>query len=258
MRRLRWFLLVLAAVVAVLGATTAATLALTFGGLESSSGHEDLPGGARLVSAGASNVYVIPAGDGVMLVDCGDQFGGEAIAAELARRGLNDSAVKTILLTHGHRDHLAACHRYPQARVYALAEERPLIEGDVVAKGPVSRWRAPARDLGVRVTDPLRDGDTLSIGDTAVAVYRVPGHTGGSAAFLINRVLFLGDAALGVESGGTHLRPAAWIFSDDREEANASLVQLARRLAGTGSVAAIAFGHSGPAQSSTPLDELAR
>ncbi len=258
MRSLKRAAIIVVAGVLVVAAAVGSALAMTFGGLEPSPDGDQLPGGVRLLRGGFSNLYLLPAGDGVALVDCGDDASGASIRAELARRGLSDEAVKAIFLTHGHRDHLGACHLFPKARVYALAREKPLIEGAVVARGPVSRWRAPATDLATHVSDPLYDGEFVRVGDLEARVFHLPGHTSGSAAFLIRGVLFLGDSAA-VERGAEHLRPAAWIFSDDQDEAIASLARLARRvLPDASSILAIACGHSGPALSASPLLERAR
>jgi glyoxylase-like metal-dependent hydrolase (beta-lactamase superfamily II) len=250
----RW-LLALGALVALVVLLPVTVLAVTFGGLEASVDGAELPGGARLIRGGVSNLYLVPAGNGVVLVDCGNEREGAAIRAELKRRGLGDDAVKAIFITHGHRDHLGGCSLFPKAAVYALAEEVPVIEGAAVARGPVPRWRSPATDLGTRVSHPLRDGDTVRVGDVSVRALHVRGHTAGSAAYLINGVLYVGDSAA-VERGGT-LRRAAWIFSDDQHENLESMRELARRLEPERAhLQALACGHSGPSRDASPLFRL--
>ncbi|MFN7146401.1 MAG: MBL fold metallo-hydrolase [Myxococcota bacterium] len=212
-------------------------LAVTFGGLAPAEDGATLPGGARLVRAGVSNVYVLPTGSGVALVDCGDERDGAAI-----RAAIGGAVVEAIFLTHGHRDHLAACHQFGGARVYAMTEEVPVVEGRAVARGPVPRWRAPAVDLDVRVTHPVADGDVVRVGALDVRGFRVPGHTDGSAAWLAAGTLFVGDS-LFVEADGD-VRGAAWIFSDDTAVSRASMRALFERLAGD--VRAVAPAHSGP------------
>lgn len=253
-RMLRW-LLALGALVALVVLVPVTVLAVTFGGLEPSIDGAELPGGARLIRGGVSNLYLLPAGDGVVLIDCGNDREGASIRAELRRRGLGDDAVKALFITHGHRDHLGGCGQFPKAAVYALAEEVPVIEGAAVARGPVPRWRAPATDLGTRVSHRLRDGDTVRVGSLSVRALHVRGHTAGSAAYLVNGVLYVGDSAA-VEPGGT-LRRAAWIFSDDPDESLDSMRELARRLAPEREhIQALACGHSGPSRDASPLFRL--
>ena len=82
------------------------------------------------------------------------------------------------------------------------------------------------------------------LGQISVRVFAIPGHTAGSAAYLVNGVLFLGDAADATSNGG--LRGAPWLFSDDQAQDRASLVALPQRLSQEGAdVKAIAFAHSG-------------
>ena len=64
--------------------------------------------GIRIVKDGIVSMAVVPIGTGeVALIDAGNDSSGKAILAELTRRGLGPSAVKGILLTHGHPDHTA-------------------------------------------------------------------------------------------------------------------------------------------------------
>ena len=200
--------------------------------------------GIRIVRDGFVSVAVVPMGEGeVALVDAGNDPSGEAVRAELSRRGLMPEAVKAVLITHGHRDHISGVAAFPNAAVMALAAEVPLAEGRAGARGPVTRF-FPARPTGVKVTLPLQDGDGAMLGETMVRVFAVPGHTGGSAAYLVNGVLFLGDSADATSAG--ELRGAPWAFSDDAAQNRRSLVRLHQRLVEEAlTVQAIAFAHSG-------------
>jgi glyoxylase-like metal-dependent hydrolase (beta-lactamase superfamily II) len=108
------------------------------------------------------------------------------------------------------------------------------------------------RPTGVRVTRRLRDGEVVTVGTATIRVYAVPGHTAGSAAYLVNDVLFVGDSAQ-IESDGT-LRPAPWLATDDRAQNRASLRRLRERLAADGvRLRAIVAAHSGPAEGDAAL-----
>jgi len=200
--------------------------------------------GMRIVQDGFSSVAVLPAGAGeVALVDAGRDDSGAAILAELSRRGLGPEAVKAILITHGHGDHTAGIGVLPNAEVMALEAEIPLVEGRAPARGLLLRL-FPGRATGFQVDRALHDGETVTLGETTVQVFAVPGHTGGSAAYLANKVLFLGDSADATTEGT--LRGAVWAFSEDPAQNRASLVRLHERLMEQGAgVEAIAFAHSG-------------
>jgi hydroxyacylglutathione hydrolase len=214
--------------------------------------------GIRVVKDGMVGVAVIPIGEGgVALIDAGNDSSGKAILAELSRRKLGPEAVSTILLTHGHPDHIAAIAVFPKAQVMALAPEVALVEGRAAARGPLPRL-FPVRPTGVKVVRALQDGETIALGQTQVRVFAVPGHTAGSAAYLVNGVLFLGDAADAARDGT--VKGAPWVFSDSQAEDRASLVRLEQRLAQEATpVKAIVFAHSGAlADGLAPLTAFTR
>jgi glyoxylase-like metal-dependent hydrolase (beta-lactamase superfamily II) len=201
-------------------------------------------GGIRVVKDGFVSVAVVPMGEGeVALVDAGNDRSGAAIVAELARSGLESAAVRAILITHGHPDHIAAIPAFPRAQVMALAPEVPLIEGRIGARGPIQRL-FPVRPTGVKVQQALQDGEVVTLGSARIRVFAVPGHTAGSAAYLVNDVLFLGDSADAGRDGA--LKGAPWVFSDSQTDNRASLVRLHDRLAGEQAVVTgMVFSHSG-------------
>jgi hydroxyacylglutathione hydrolase len=200
--------------------------------------------GVRIVKDGIVTVGVVPIGDSsVALIDAGNDKEGKAILAELSRRKLSPDAVTAIFITHGHPDHTGAISLFPKAEVMSLEREAPLVEGREGAHGPLTRL-FPVSPTGVKVTHPLKDGDTVTLGQTQVRVFAVPGHTAGSAAYLVNEVLFVGDAADIGRSGDVQGSP--WIFSDSQSDDRASLVALGKRLSGEAApVKAIVFAHSG-------------
>ena len=200
--------------------------------------------GIRIVKDGIVSVAVVPIGTGeVALIDAGNDKTGKPILAELARRQLGPDAVKFILLTHGHPDHTAAIKVFPNARVMALGPDVALIEGLVGAHGPLTRFM-PVSPTDVKVNHAFMDGETFMLNQVPVRVFGVPGHTAGSAAYLIDGVLFIGDAA-DTSSDGT-MKQSPWIFSDSQAQDRASLVRLDQRLLKDGSdVQAIVFAHSG-------------
>jgi glyoxylase-like metal-dependent hydrolase (beta-lactamase superfamily II) len=205
---------------------------------------EGAVGSIRLVRDGFVTVAVIPiAPQEVALVDAGNDAEAAAIMTDLKRSGLGPEAVKTILITHGHPDHIAGVAAFPQAQVLALSGEVPLIEGRVAAGGPLPRLFG-ARPTNIKVARALADGDTVALGETTIRVYAVPGHTAGSAAYLVDDVLFLGDAADAGRDGA--VKGAPWIFSDSQEQDRESLVRLAQRLEqDQRAVSSIVFAHSG-------------
>ena len=230
-------------VVAVLVIAVVAVVAATFLGRQAiTDGFET--NGIRIVKDGIVSIGVVPVGqDQVALIDAGNDAAGAAILAELSRRQLTPAAVAAIFLTHGHPDHTAALKLFPGARVAALEREVALVEGREGAHGPMTRLM-PVRPTGVTVTWPLHDGETVMVGQTSIQVFAVPGHTQGSAAYLVDGVLFLGDAADTDDEGVISASP--WIFSDSQSQDRDSLVRLVDTLQREhAEVKALAFAHSG-------------
>lgn len=200
--------------------------------------------GVYVVKDGIVGVGIVDAGDKqVALVDCGSDAAGKAILAELSKRGLTAASVKAIFLTHGHGDHTAGCHLFSQAKIYALEQDIPLVEGKAGSHGPLTRF-FPARPSGVHVTQAVHDGDVLEVGKLHVRVLAVPGHTPGSAAYLAGGCLFVGDSANITSTGEVVAAP--WPFTDDSPRNREAVKALASKLhANSEQVVAIVPAHSG-------------
>jgi hydroxyacylglutathione hydrolase len=190
-------------------------------------GQQVVPG-VETVKDGFVSVFVVDAGPGkVALVDAGKDTSGKAILSALARRGLTPASVAAIFLTHGHGDHTAACKLFPDAQVYALESEVALV-GDAA-----------------RVTHPLSDGEVDDVGDLHVETFAVPGHTPGSAVYLMRGALLFGDSA-GASKDGAMMK-AVSLFSKDSALNVTSLKALEARLQPRATeIKALAFAHTGP------------
>jgi hydroxyacylglutathione hydrolase len=217
----------------------------------------DLPGGARLVKDGFVAAFVLPAGgSSVVLVDCGNDVSAMPILAELSARHARPDDVKAIFLTHGHGDHTGGCHRFPNAEVMALAADVGLAAGTGAGRGILTRFTRNKNEKAVRVTRVVADGETIVVGDLAVRVFAVPGHTDGSAAYLAGNVLYLGDSATDRKDGTFAGAPKP--FSNDVEQNHASLRSLFRRLGRERiEVKALAPSHSAPQTGTAAFEAFA-
>ena len=236
-------LIVIAALVLIIVVLAGTAYFFTFAGRQPITDGFTL-NGVRVVKDGFVSLGMVDVGQGeVALIDAGNDRAGKAILAELARRQLGPEAVRAILLTHGHPDHMAAAPLFPRAEVMALEEDVALAEGRAAGKGPVQRF-FPVKPTGIKIARVLHDGETVNLGGVAFRVFATPGHTAGSAAYLVNGVLFLGDAADAKDHG--RIVPGPWLFGENGEQGRASLVRLAKRLAQDGEkVEVIVFAHSG-------------
>lgn len=236
-------LIIIGVVIGVLAITVVILAASTFMGRSAIiDGFQSGP--VRVVKDGIVSVAFVDTGDGnVALVDAGIDCTGKAILAELSRRNLGPDAVKTILLTHGHPDHVAAIPLFSNAEVMALTDEVPLAEGRSAGGGPL-HWVMPASPRKFKVTRTLSDGAAIQIGRLNIRAFAVPGHTSGSAAYLVEGVLIMGDSA-DMSSGGK-LAGSPWVFSDNQAQNRASLVRLEQLLSKEeAEVKTLVFSHSG-------------
>lgn len=133
----------------------------------------------------------------------------------LGEQGRGASDVTHVLLTHAHDDHVGALEVLPNAQVWALGAEAELVE--------------TATDDATALDRVLADGDSLSLAGETVEVYAVPGHTDGSAVYLVGGTLIFGDAGL-VNAAG-ELVGVPEDRSDDPAQAEESVRALAERLA---------------------------
>lgn len=234
---------IVALIVLLIVVGVGALLAVTFMGRRAVVDGQEV-NGIRVVADGFTSFSVVPIDSRqVVLIDAGGDKAGTAVLGELTRRGIGPEAVSTIFLTHGHPDHTGAVHLFPNAQVMALEPDVALVEGRAGSNGPVTRL-FPVSPTGITVSRVLDDGDVVTVGSTPIRVYAVPGHTAGSAAYLVNGVLLIGDSG-DVTSDGS-LQGAPWIFTDNQPENRASLVRLEQRLVADGAdVKAIVPAHSG-------------
>jgi glyoxylase-like metal-dependent hydrolase (beta-lactamase superfamily II) len=243
---------IVALVLLVLVAVPVVVIASAFAGTAALEDGVELEGVARIVKDGFVGVGVVDLGDGkVALIDAGNDAQGKAVLAELSRRKVGPEAVQAVFLTHGHQDHLAGCHLFPGASIYALEGDVALAEGRESMKSPMGRFIG-AKPTGVKITRALADGETLTLGGRSIRVFAIPGHTAGSAAYLVSGVLFLGDSAGSSKDG--KLLGAPWAFSDDSAQNRASLRALADRLRPmAGEVKALVPAHSAVLRGPEPL-----
>lgn len=108
--------------------------------------------------------------------------------------------IRYILLTHEHFDHILEINSWVEntnAEVIATEEcakslPDPMRNCYKLYNGTDNGYFGRARTVD--------DGEELQFGNTAIKVIKTPGHTAGSAIFLIDNVAFVGDTVF--ENGG--------------------------------------------------------
>ncbi|MCX4825095.1 MBL fold metallo-hydrolase [Streptomyces sp. NBC_01142] len=203
--------------------------------------------------------YLWRDGDELTLIDAGNVHAAPDIEQAIRSVGLRPDAIRRIVLTHCHRDHVGAAQELADrygAEVLAHRLDAPVVRGEQPVPEPVLLdWEIPLYEHGLtvppapptRVDRELEDGDDLGFGDGAVVVHS-PGHTDGSIGIHLPRhgVLFTGDciAAVGQVMLG--------VFNVDRAQAEVSMRRLASLAPST-----VCFGHGDPLTENAPTVLLA-
>lgn len=114
------------------------------------------------------------------------------VESELIKRGLSPAYV---LLTHCHFDHVGgvAALQACGAKVLCSEQEKTLVGTSADLFDVFGAPRFP-----YRIEDTFMDGEEKTLGDIRVKMLHTPGHTSGSACYLITakdggRYLFTGD-----------------------------------------------------------------
>lgn len=214
-----------------------------------------VPGLHRLTHAGI-NAYIIDEGDaGLTMIDAGLSKHADALAADIRSMGRDPGELTSIVLTHGHPDHLGSAKRLSAGTVPISLHPD---DSHIARAGVIEQTMRPPPGLlrgvlfrvlvGNKTAEfpafepdrPLMDGDVLDIAG-GLEVIHTPGHTAGHVSLLWKRdrgLLITGDAAANI------LGLDYMLGYDDFASGKASLT----RLAGYDFEAAV-FGHGRPIMS---------
>lgn len=157
-----------------------------------------------VVGSLSANCYIIGNADTRegMVVDPGGNP--EKILEAITDSGFN---IQTIVLTHGHSDHIAALFDIQDrtgADVAIHIEDADFLEG----RGAYSSMFGISYKTPENPDRLLREGDIIEMGKTRFVVIHTPGHTPGSICLLTDNKVFTGDT-LFYRGIGTTLMPGS-------------------------------------------------
>ncbi len=186
----------------------------------------------QIIDLGFVNAYLVPAGDGFVLIDTGMPFHWGKLEAELIRAGALPGKLKLVILTHADIDHVGGCAKLQKKYKVPIAVHagdrdqaetgKPLVRESGSSGFNVNR-------LAIRIMAVLRpsgtiipyetfhpdmtlaEGQSLAPYGLDAKILHMPGHTPGSIAVLAGDALFAGDTV--VNRGGSHMSP--YIFNRD-------------------------------------------
>ena len=216
---------------------------------------EQVADGVHRCADGLVNWYLVEDGGDLLLVDSGWPRSWSRIVSAVEELRRRPADLRSVLLTHGHADHLGGAERVRRewgVPVRAHAREVPRVRGKerggssfALVPGLLPHLRRPAAfafvlhaarhgfmtPRWVQQVEPFDDGETLALPGRPRAV-ATPGHTAGHASILLAErgVLFAGDALVTLDvltrERGPRLLPDA--LTDDPAAAQRSLAALER------------------------------
>ncbi|WP_407383300.1 MBL fold metallo-hydrolase [Ruminococcus sp.] len=146
-----------------------------------------------------TNCYLIEdeATGALAVIDPGDHC--DELLREIDARG---KGLSYLLLTHGHYDHILGaaelCERYHPT---VCASEKELM---LIAEPSYNLSKKHGLTIAPFTVDrPLKDGDSIMLGESEIRFLLTPGHTMGSGCYLVDDSLFSGDTLFCTSVGRT-------------------------------------------------------
>lgn len=164
---------------------------------------EVLPGVRMIRDSDNDKMFLLSGTKQSVLIDSG--MGRGDLRAYVAR--FTGGRALSVIFTHNHGDHIGQADQFVRGSTeYIGAEDR-----DGLVKLLRSRGIAPAVIAGHVI--PVRDGKQIDMGDRALTIHAVPGHTPGSIVIFDPKTaaLFSGDS---FGSNSPTIPDAAWMQFD--------------------------------------------
>jgi metallo-beta-lactamase class B len=130
------------------------------------------------VGVGYTGSWLITTTDGLILLDAVDPRYADHVVAGIRKLGFDPANIRYLIIGQAHFDHLGAAKQIQdtyKTRVGMGEADWTFMEQTAAA----GRLRAdpPRRDL------VIREGDTITLGNTTLKFYSTPGHTPGTISF---------------------------------------------------------------------------
>jgi hydroxyacylglutathione hydrolase len=167
-----------------------------------------IPGQDEFIPDSHAYVIGLPSSHDLTLIDPGLMGKGQYKIDAMRRDGIDPSAIKRVIMTHTHLDHIGCLpeilEHIPQAELWVHREEaEPLEQGDertvygmdMFQQMCRAQYRIEPGLFRFKVDRRLEGGESLEIGSMTWDVIHIPGHSSGSIALFHSEdgILIPGD-----------------------------------------------------------------
>jgi len=143
----------------------------------------------------------------------------QAVKKALQELDIDPDSVSYVFLTHSDGDHAGGVRAFQNARVYLFEKEQAVLDGTKPRK---FFYMEGSNEIPVKEYGLLKENEIMQLGNTKIETISTPGHTPGSASFLVNdSILIVGDAAQITGSG--ELKPIFRPINNDYDLARKTL-----------------------------------
>jgi len=165
-------------------------------------------------------VYLIDIGE-PLLIDCGSGFAFDRVVGNIEDAGFDPAAIKNLILTHCHFDHIGAAHLFKArfgTRLIMHELDARIVERADQRLTAAFCFQVEFQPLPID-TKLSAEKESLSFGDHELVCLHTPGHTPGSISLCFDtdgtRILFAQDIAAPVLKE-FDCNPVAWIKSVEK------------------------------------------
>jgi hydroxyacylglutathione hydrolase len=145
------------------------------------------------------SVYLVHDGSEWLLIDIGYEDTVDEIIEMIRMMDFPLAGCKYLVASHADVDHVQGFHRalelLPSAKIVGHSEAARLLKN---RDRLMTYAEIPAQNISIdlpemHVSEIVKEGDHLQIGDLSLEVWHTPGHTHGQLAFRLGELLFSGD-----------------------------------------------------------------
>lgn len=158
-----------------------------------------------------NNLFFIPSGDDWIVIDAGSDS--KSVKQEMERMSIDGAKVRSVFLTHTDYDHVASIVLFPNAAIYMSKQEEQMID-KTTRRQFLKKNSLPQLSNSNKIIW-MTDNEIIDLGEHKIRIIWAPGHTRGSAIYVVDEAyLFTGDA-FKVVDGHISVHP----YTMDRKQA---------------------------------------